>query len=106
LVSTTSFITSLHNRQWSSGGSSPTEHVDGTPSISFSKAALFFSNNRYNQFSRQNIDTLYIKEKILTVSAYLFDFKTATAPLDNAYGPSGGFTLLMSNFGSPFVGQC
>jgi hypothetical protein len=91
--------------------------VDGTPSISFSKAALYFSNNHYNQFSRQNIDTLYIH--LLTVSAYPFGSKTATAPLDKAYEPSGvaiskdfgiisvgGFTLSMSNFGSPFVGQC
>lgn len=50
--------------------------------------------------------------------AYSFGFKTATAPLDNAYEPSGvaismdfgipvgGFTLLMSKLGSPFVGQC
>ena len=47
-----------------------------------------------------------------------FGFKTATAPLGNAYEPSGvaismdfgmpvgGFTLLMSKFGSPLVGQC
>lgn len=40
LVSTASFITSLHKGQCSSGGRSPTECVDGIPSISFSKAAL------------------------------------------------------------------
>lgn len=41
LVSTASFITLLHKGQWSSGGRSPIERVDGNPSISFSKAALF-----------------------------------------------------------------
>lgn len=41
LVNTASFITSLHNGQWSSGGRSPMERVEGKPSISFSKAALY-----------------------------------------------------------------
>lgn len=40
LVNTASFITSLHSGQWSSGGRSPTERVEGKPSISLSKAAL------------------------------------------------------------------
>lgn len=40
LVKTASFITSLHNGQWSSGGRSPTDRVEGKPSISLSKAAL------------------------------------------------------------------
>ena len=50
--------------------------------------------------------------------AYLFDLRTATSPLGNAYEPSGvainiglgipvgGFTFLMSKVGSRFVGQC
>ena len=54
----------------------------------------------------------------MKTSAYSLGFKTATAPLGNAYEPSGvainidlgmpvgGFTLLISKFGSPFVGQC
>jgi hypothetical protein len=41
LVKTASFITSLHSGQWSSGGRSPTGRVEGRPSISLSKAALF-----------------------------------------------------------------
>lgn len=40
LVNTASFITSLHSGQWNSGGRSPTERVEGSPSISLSKAAL------------------------------------------------------------------
>lgn len=51
-------------------------------------------------------------------TTYSFGFRTALAPLGKAYEPSGvvtsidlgipvgGFTLLMSKFGSPFVGQC
>lgn len=57
-------------------------------------------------------------EKLLIISTYSFGLKTATVPFGNAYEPSevaismdlgipvGGFTLLMSKLGSPFVGQC
>ena len=97
LVSTASFITSLHNGQWSSGGKSPTDRVDGNPSISFSKASLFSKTVEINFMMAG--DRKNGKQSSVTHS---FGFRTATAPLGKAYEPSG--VAMSMDFGIPVGG--